>query len=351
MFTRILVPLDGSTRAERSIPVAARIARATHGTIVLLQVVTIPFTYSPYLGSATYDDKAIEADLKAVERYLDTLAHSEPLAGIKTTTQAIFGSAAPEVLSTANAYNIDVIVMTSQGKTGLKRWMLGSVAQKIARHSSIPVLVLHEKGPLPVRPHLDNRPLCALVPLDGSALAKTALEPAAQLVAALAAPAQGSLHLMRVVKPPTADELRAAGDQESMERLKEHKLHRAKTYLHSIAAQLRESPLAYLNLSITWSVAIDHDVASTIIHMAENGEDAEGAGVFGRCDLIAMATHGRAGFHHLVLGSITERVLGATKLPILIVRPEAAECKRSLNGGETEALISTRQVNSSLVYR
>jgi nucleotide-binding universal stress UspA family protein len=347
MYTRILVPLDGSTRAERAIPVAARIARATNGTIVLVQVVTIPFSYSPYLGTSTYADETIEADLNAIERYLDTLANSEPLAGIKTTTIAIFGSPAPEILSTAKADNIDLIVMTSRGKTGLKRWMLGSVAQKLARSSSMPVLVLHEEGPLPVRPHLD-RPLRVLVPLDGSALAKAALEPAAQLVAALSAPAQGSLHLMRVVKPPTAEELRAAGDLESIERLKENKQHKAKTYLNSIVAQLRESPLAHLNLSFTWSVAVDHDVAHTIIQMAENGEDAQGAGVFGRCDLIAIATHGRGGLHHWILGSITERVLGATKLPILIVRPEAAEFKRSLNGGETsEALISTISVKSS----
>jgi nucleotide-binding universal stress UspA family protein len=335
MYTRILVPLDGSTRAERSIPVAARIARATGGTVVLVQVVTVPFTYSPYLGSAIYADEAIEADLNAVERYLDTLAHAESLADIKTTTKAIFGSAAPEILSTANSYNIDLIVMTSQGKTGMKRWMLGSVAQKIARSSSMPVLVLHEKGPLPVRPHLDYRPL-------------RALEPAAQLVAALAAPVQGSLHLMRVVKPPTAEELRAVSDRESIERLKENKLHRAKTYLNSIVAQLREGPLAHLKLSITWSVVVDHDVAHMIIHMAENGEDAEGAGVFGRCDLIAMATHGRGGLQYWILGSITERVLGATKLPILIVRPEAAAFKRALNGGETSAsLISTIEVKSS----
>jgi nucleotide-binding universal stress UspA family protein len=347
MYTRVLVPLDGSTRAERSIPVAARIARATGGTVVLVQVVTVPFTYSPYLGSAIYADEAIEADLNAVERYLDTLAHSESLEDIKTTTKAIFGSAAPEILSTANSYNIDLIVMTSQGKTGMKRWMLGSVAQKIARYSSMPVLVLHEKGPLPVGPHLDNRPLRALVPLDGSALAKAALEPAAQLVAAIAGPSQGSLHLMQVVKLPTAEELRAVGDQESMNHLKENKLHRAKTYLNSIVDQLREGPLAHLNLTITWSIAVDNDVAQAIIRMAENGEDAEGAGVFGRCDLIAIATHGRGGLQHWILGSITDRVLGATKLPILIVRPEAAEFKLASNGGDTnEAPI---QVKSALV--
>ena len=96
MYARLLVPLGGSARAERSLPDAARIACATHGTIVLVQVATLPFTNSPYLGSVTYSDKTIEADLKAVERYLDTLAHAVPLWGIKTTSQDVFGSAAQE---------------------------------------------------------------------------------------------------------------------------------------------------------------------------------------------------------------------------------------------------------------
>jgi len=325
LYKQILVPLDGSTRAERSIPVAAHIARATDGTVVLVRIATLPFTYSPYLGSAKYSDEVIEADLREVEIYLNTLANSEPLAGIKTITKAIFGSAAPEILSTANSYNIDLIVMTSHGNTGVKRWMLGSVAQKIARYSAMPVLVLHEKGPLPMGPHLGTRLLRALVPLDGSTLAKAAIEPAAQLVAAISPPGQGTLHLMQVVKPPATAELRAASDYGSIESLEGNKLHRAKSYLKSITAQLRDSPLAHLNLSITWSVAVAQDVAHAIIQMAENGEDAEGAGAFGRCDLIAIATHGRGGLQHWVMGSITERVLGATKLPILIVRPESAE--------------------------
>ena len=337
MFERILVPLDGSARAERSIPVAAHIAHATNGTVVLVQIATLPFTYSPYLGSATYADEVIESDLSEVERYLNSLANSEPLAGIKTTTKAILGSAAPEILSTAKSYNIDLIVMTSQGRTGMKRWMLGSVAQKIARYSTMPVLVLHVKGPMPTGPHMDARPLRALVPLDGSALAKAVIEPAAQLVAALASPGEGSLHLMRVVKPPTSQELRLASEHGTAESLEENKLHRAKTYLNTITDQLRTGPLALLNLSITWSVTIAQDVAHAIIQMAENGEDAEGAGAFGRCDLIAIATHGRGGLQHWVLGSIAERVLGATKLPILIVRPESAELKHTTSSEDIGA--------------
>jgi nucleotide-binding universal stress UspA family protein len=310
----------------------------------------LPFTYSSYLGSATYADEAIEADLSAVETYLKTIAHSEPLLGIKTITKAIFGSAAPEILSTANLYNADLIVMTSHGNTNMKRWMLVSVAQKIARYSAVPVLVLHEKGPLPVGPHLDAHPLRALVPLDGSTLAKAAIEPAAQLLTAIAAPGDGSLHLMRVVKPATTAELRAASDHGSIESLQENKLHGAKSYLKSITNQLRDSSMANLNLPIIWSVAVAQDVAHSIIQIAENGEDAEdaeGAGTFGRCDLIAIATHGRGGLQRWVMGSITERVLGATKLPILVVRPKSSEFKHILYSEDTRE--ATKEFHSSVL--
>ena len=86
-------------------------------------------------------------------------------------------------------------------------------------------------------------------------------------------------------------------------------------------AGLVASALANLNLPVTWSVAIETDVAAGIVSVAENGEDTAGVGVFGRCDVIAMATHGRGGMQRWALGSITERVLHATSLPLLVVRP------------------------------
>ncbi len=124
---------------------------------------------------------------------------------------------------------------------------------------------------------------------------------------------------MRVVKPVIPD--REGKDPEEHE----HFLYKAKRYLSSTVEQMRAGlvapVMANLKLPITWSVAIDTDVAEGIVRVAENGEDAEGAGVFGRCDVIAMATHGRGGVQRWAMGSITERVLSATKLPLLIVRP------------------------------
>ncbi len=66
---------------------------------------------------------------------------------------------------------------------------------------------------------------------------------------------------------------------------------------------------------------MDDDVAGAIVRFAESGEDAEGAGMSTRCDLLAMATHGYTGLQYWVLGSITERVLGSTRVPMLVVRP------------------------------
>jgi len=140
--------------------------------------------------------------------------------------------------------------------------------------------------------------------------------PAGQLAAALSAPGRGSLHLTRVVAFPAVDQ-RSRGEGEAS-------MQKAKRYLSSTVGHLREGlvagSLADLKLSVTWSVSRDDDIAAALIGVAENGEDAEGAGVFGRCQMIAMATHGRGAFQRWAMGSITERVLHGARLPLLIVR-------------------------------
>ncbi len=321
MYTRILVPLDGSTRAERAIPVAARIARISGGAVVLVRAVNVASGFLPSLaGEATLVQSALDAGQAAVDEYLAGIKQAPELAGIATETTILLGPASSAILAVAESSQADLIVLCSHGYTGMTRWALGSVAEKVARHAQVPVLVLREAGPVPAGLHPDaTRPLRALVALDGSALAKAALEPAASLIAALAAPAQGALHLVRVVKPVIPG--REGKDPEEHE----HFLYKAKRYLSSTVEQMRAGlvapAVANLKLPITWSVAINTDVAEGIVRVAENGEDAEGAGVFGRCDVIAMATHGRGGVQRWAMGSITERVLNATKLPLLIVRP------------------------------
>ena len=320
MFQRILVPLDGSARAGQAIPVAARLAHFSRGTVVLLRVVHFATEVVPYLAvdSSTLRTN-IDAELEEAKQYVRRMTRLSSLRDVHTETDVIIGSVATTILLEIETRHSDLIVMCSHGYTGIKRWVLGSVAEKVTHHAPVPVLVLREGGPALVGTPLHAEgPVRALVPLDGSEQAKAALVPAAQLVAALAAPGPGALHLTRVVVLP--DEAKISTSE------RDAIMHKAKQYLGATAEHLREglaaSPVADLKLAITWSVTIADDIALGIIRVAENGEDAEGAGVFGGCDLIAMATHGRGGMQRWTLGSVTQRVLHATRLPLLIVRPQ-----------------------------
>ena len=207
MFKRIIVPLDGSNRAERAIPVAARIARASEGSIILLRVVTIPLEIgSQVIPLSGFSSTTLDDDINAATNYLAAIARCDELDGIGVKMKVLTGAAAQKILDVVEEDQADLVVMCSHGDTGIKRLMLGSVAQKVARHSTVPVLVLRQDGSVPVSSYPDHlRPLravMAVVALDGSALAEAALMPAASLVMALAAPARGSLQLTRVVKLP-----------------------------------------------------------------------------------------------------------------------------------------------------
>jgi nucleotide-binding universal stress UspA family protein len=324
MFKRILVPLDGSPRAESALAVAARVARASDGTIVLLMVVSMPATYIPFTygtdmtQSPTYAQELIDMEQANADKYLAEVVKSDTLVGIKVEITVIPGTAGMSIIDTVSWEHIDLIVMCSHGETGFKRWALGSVAQHVTRHSSVPVLVLREDGtaltsvfPDPLRP---LRSIIALVALDGSKMAEATLEPVANLVAALAAPEQGTLILSTAV---TRQATRHKLEKE------EHMLDEARKYLTGIAERLQSGELAKLNLAIEWSIEESKDVAEALIKTAESGVSTESSHEFTGCDLIAIATHGRGGMQRLVMGSVTERVLGATKLPMLIVRPKA----------------------------
>jgi nucleotide-binding universal stress UspA family protein len=327
MFQRILVPLDGSNGSERAIPVAARIARACGGSIVFIRVVLLPAevgTFGAGLHGTIAMRPAIEAsekELAGAASYLAAIiaAYADELAGIATEMDVAAGAASPIIFSTAHDEHVDLVVLCSHGETGLKRWVFGSVAQQAVRHSPVPVLVLNERGMVPPVFYAAHS-LRILVPLDGSALAEAAVEPAAQLIAALAAPAQCALHLLRVVVLPSA-----YGSMKSQahisDSMQEEARKEAQTYVQAMAERLRETTFAAFKLHITWSVAVKSDVAGTILTQAEQTERSDGY------DVIAIATHGRGGFKRLVMGSVTEHLLGATRLPLLIVRPQPAQDK------------------------
>ena len=325
MFQRILVPLDGSTRAEQALPVAARLAQASSGTIVFLRVVNLPNQFVSYLDLEPMATQAvIDTQLEEAKNYLDHLTRSKDLINVHTQTEGMVGQPAVNILSVVETRNIDLVVMCSHGYTGFKRWALGSVAEKVAHHSPVPVLLLHEEKPLLAGLHPNGgSTLRALIPLDGSVYALTAIAPAAQLVTAVSAPGAGALHLTQVVVMPGRGEITHT-EREAI-------LQQAKQNLRATGEEMRAGLIAAPGidhrLSVTWSATIGDDIATGIARMAENGEAVEGGGVVEGCDLIAMATHGDSGLERWAMGSITERVLHTTRLPLLIVRPPDAVTK------------------------
>ena len=98
MLKRILVPLDGSPRAERAIPVAARLAQASGGSIILVRVVTTSVEFWPSLvPQPALAQVAIDADIASAQEYLETIIQSTSLANIKTETVVLFGPTAPTI--------------------------------------------------------------------------------------------------------------------------------------------------------------------------------------------------------------------------------------------------------------
>lgn len=310
MFQHILVPLDGSSRAEQALPVAAQVARASGGTVTLLQVVVAAYNV-PFYGLETsyLPPDIIESNLASAREYLEGLRQRSDLADVVVQTQAVLGNPAAVITDDAAKQPTDLIILSSHGYTGVKRWILGSIASKVARHSPVPVLILRVGEPL--RIHQGSHAVRALVPLDASARALDAIVPAANLVAALSTPGLGELHLTRIVVAP--EEMPNA---QRARVLQEAEQHLAETG-RRIRDELRAASGPDLHLALSWSVFQENDIAEGIVNIAEQEEASTGAGY----DFIALTTHGASGIQRWGLGSIIERVLHSTRLPVLVVRP------------------------------
>jgi nucleotide-binding universal stress UspA family protein len=261
----------------------------------------------------------IERDLAAAQSYLDEVSQQHCLIGASLEKQVDLGNPAMIILSRAEALAeqpIDLIVMSSHGYTGFKRWLLGSVAEKIAHQAPVPVLILRDGEPLRTHVRFDGMSaMRALVPVDSSARSLDAIPPAAHIVAALSSPEHGHLQLTQIVVVPEH-----VGKTE-----RDGLLCEAQQNLAAIGQRIREGLVAHvgpdLHLTLSWALSMESDIAEGIVRLAENGEQCAEVGDAERCDLIAMTTHGATGLGKWAVGSITERVLHATKLPLLIVRP------------------------------
>jgi nucleotide-binding universal stress UspA family protein len=322
MFEHILVPLDGSERAEQAIPLATRIARAAKGSVTLLHVASLEFFYVPsHTRSSSH--ALLEAELAQANQYLESIVHLEVFTGIKVHCASIPGIPHQALLFYAHEHGVDLIVLSRHGYTDLKRWALGSVAQKVIRQSPVPILVLREES-------LGAKPLCSdetgtirlLVPLDGSALAEAALLPAVHLVAALAAPQRGQIHLLSVVPLLTREEEVIYQRYHINLEMRLAILSDTASYLQAVGEKITRELADALGVGVSWSIKEGKDVAEMLLNVAEMGEETAHGRPY---DAMALATHGRSGLSRWLMGSVTERVLAHTQLPLLIVRPQSVQ--------------------------
>ncbi len=306
MITRLLVPLDGGAVAEAALPVAAQLTHALQGRLILFRVYDIPPSDVPL--------SVIEAEAEVAQTYLAEVALRPELAGLQVETQTLGGAAALNILDAVQEYRADLLVMSSHGRSGFTRWALGSVVEHVIRHAPVPVLVL--RRPREGQPPRKATPV-ALVALDGSPLAETALLPAAEVLSALAAPQDGTLHLVRIVAPPV--EIHAAPSARKLAPLLEREdetLRAVEDYLLRLSERLQAEGLGGHHPTVTWSLHVSEEVSTSLIRAGEQADQEGHQALF-----LALATHGRSALERLAAGGIIALgVLEHTALPLLIVR-------------------------------
>ncbi|MFN8633060.1 MAG: universal stress protein [Chloroflexota bacterium] len=290
MIANILVPLDGSARAERALPVAASVAHATGARLWLVHAL-------PAMPPLIDREQGVDAFTR-----LDALAARLREGGLDATARTIHGDAANVILDAVADMRADLIVMSTHGLGGLGRWLYGSVADQLLARATVPVLLIPAACD---RPLPEGRPTRILVPLDGSDRSEAALGPARDLGQAIGA----DLLLLRVVEQKADFVWQLDPIGVAMRAAKAEDLAVAREYLDGIAAPPgpSERPVDLL--------VDEGDPASVIPRIARQEE----------VDLIVMATHGRTGLARLTMGSVATTTVHRSHVPIVLVRPPGLE--------------------------
>jgi nucleotide-binding universal stress UspA family protein len=144
-IARVVVPLDGSDRSELALPIAARVANELGVSVEVISAIDLPQVVSPALGYGPAFEPELYAEMegeatKNAEAHLDEAIAKLSNSGVMSTKHVSLGSAVAAINDFVNPG--DLIVMTSRGQGGFKRWLLGSVAEKLVRESPAPVLLV-----------------------------------------------------------------------------------------------------------------------------------------------------------------------------------------------------------------
>ncbi len=301
MFERILVCLDGSEIARQILPYAAVQASHFDSEVHLLNVLEKRGKESEGRPPEDFDAPI----------YLENAALSLREAGIGFSCVTTEGEVGEAIVAYAERHGIGLIAMATHGRSGLRRVVLGSVADFVVRNSGLPALMIrpretHEQVPAEAQPF---RRIMAC--LDGSELAEQIMPYAVEEAVRFGA----SIVLFRVVPEPVAYSPGIPGAEPApvqTDRMVEEAkagLDRAADYVDSLATPLRE-----MGVQAETETMIGRAGEAIVNYADEN-----------RINLIAMATHGRGGVQRAVFGSVADYVLRQTGLPVLLLRPSEGQ--------------------------
>ncbi len=304
MFLSILTPLDRTSFAEQSLPLAAGIARRANAKLDLVEVHSLYALEAPSAGWIPFDTESDDECRQQEQLYLDATAKRVTLMSeIPVTTGVLAGCVvlpkmiADSILERAKSDKTDLIVMVTHGHGQVNRAVGGSVADELVRRASIPVLLVRpgeKANDIIPEPVIDN----ILIALDGSPLAEQVLDPAFDLARLM----EATCKLIRVVPPESSQgDLKSGAASERQE---------AEIYLERVANRLRTQGVE----AQTHVLAARH-VVDAVIKEAQAQTNC----------LIALSTRGRGGLKRLVLGSVADQLIRTSELPVLVYCPSGKE--------------------------
>jgi nucleotide-binding universal stress UspA family protein len=298
MFTKILVPLDRSNAAEKVLPFARKLAEALKIPVELLEVIDISALSAHMVADkARFLARLIVRAENASRQYLDAIARSFP--GLVVHCSRERGRPAEVILDKATPGTL--IAMATHGRSGINRWLLGSVTEKVLRGTKHPLFLVRgdDKGKKKQSAGLSS----IIVPLDGSPLAESVLPTVIELAKVL----QASVVLFRAYELPAKAYYGREDYLPDYDALKNGLKDEAQVYLDKQVADLKARGLERVSTLLREGAGPEE-----IIRCAKQHPDS----------LVAMCTHGRSGIKRWVLGSVTEKVVRHSGDPVLVMRGE-----------------------------
>jgi nucleotide-binding universal stress UspA family protein len=294
MYTKILVPLDGSPFAESALPPALSLSRRTGADLHILVVDEV----LPPVVPEGWTEAAREWHLSYLE---EVGSGAQGQTGGKVTTHLRTGHVVEEIVAETREQEVDLVVMASHGRGGLSRAWMGSVADGFIHRSDRPVLLVRPRDEDPPDPGKDWSVSKVLVTLDGTATSEAVLDHASELGRIFGA----SLFLVRVVPLPKGFK----------SPYPPHLIEMNRTTLKQARAESTDYLLEHVNhlqargLTAEMTVVEAGQAAHGILSTADGAH----------CDLIAMATHGRTGVSRVFLGSTADKVVRGAPTPLLLI--------------------------------